>query len=243
MRASTPATLGVITGVHSATKSTGWRCSWADNARAATVPLSGFRGGWIYSSPYRELLPRQSGVPSAGGPIRVVTESLHRDPACLGRPRSLGARRGMDVLATSPAVVMANIQPPPARFQRSRRGSTGGNPQPRRLLRSVALGSCRARTTGAPRRQVAGSARNKFWRFPDRSRSPYGRTRQKFLLGPGASLAGTGLRSLPVVGVSHANDAAASFVRNETSCIALRPAAGRRRPTSGSAARHHPTSP
>ncbi len=47
MRARTPATLGVITGAQSATKSTGLRCSWADDARAATVPLSGFRGGGL----------------------------------------------------------------------------------------------------------------------------------------------------------------------------------------------------
>ena len=41
------------------------------------------------------------------------------------------------------------------------------------------------RTTGAPRRQVADSVRNKFWRHRDRSRSPRERTRQNFSLGPG----------------------------------------------------------
>ena len=39
-------------------------------------------------------------------------------------------------------------------------------------------------TTGASRRQVAGSARQNFWRFRDRGGSPCGRTGQKFWLGP-----------------------------------------------------------
>ena len=70
--------------------------------------------------------------------------------------------------------------------------------------------------TGTPRRQVADSARNNFWRSPDRSRSPCGRTRQKFLLGPGLPSPGLDSPPLPVVVAGHANDAAASFAWNAT---------------------------
>ena len=49
----------------------------------------------------------------------------------------------------------------------------------------------RARTTGASLRQVHGSAHKNFWRLRDRSRSPCGRTRQNYLLGPRAALSGT----------------------------------------------------
>ncbi len=93
------------------------------------------------------------------------------------------------------------------------------------------------RTTGAPRRQVAGSARNKFWRPRVRPRSPVGRTARTSRSAQGARLAGTGHRSVPVVVVGYANDA--GVVRNERGRIAIRrrPTEPRRRP------RHVPTGP
>jgi len=53
---------------------------------------------------------------------------------------------------------------------------------------------------------------------------PTGEPRQNFSLGPGgASLAETGLRSLPVGFGGHANDAEASFATNEAKRVQCRP--------------------
>jgi hypothetical protein len=49
--------------------------------------------------------------------------------------------------------------------------------------------------TGAPRRQVAGSAHNNFWRLPDRSRSPRGANSPELLARP----RGCPFRSLTLV--------------------------------------------
>ena len=94
------------------------------------------------------------------------------------------------------------------------------------------------RTTGAPRRQVAGSARNKFWRPRVRPRSPIGRTARTSRSAQGATLAGTGPRSLPVVVVGYANDAEERrSQRMRRIPFRRRPTEPRRRP------RHVPTGP
>ena len=77
-------------------------------------------------------------------------------------------------------------------------------------------------------------------RSPGRSHSPRWRTRQKFLLGPGASLTGTRFRSAAGSGFRSIRIYSKEFLRRETWSIPSRPAAESRQRTSRRGERHHP---